>query len=140
MKFVIVVLFALVALQSASAKIFTRCDLAKELQRQGFARATLENWVCLVEAESSRNTAVKGGPNSNGSYDWGLYQINDGFWCKPGVVAGDCKAKCESFITDDITLASTCAKLIYARHGYKAWYGWTAKCQGALPDLSSCGL
>lgn len=43
MKFVTVVLFALVALQSASAKVFTRCDLATELLRQGFARATLAN-------------------------------------------------------------------------------------------------
>ena len=32
-----------------SAKVFERCELARELvNKQGFARATVGNWVCLA--------------------------------------------------------------------------------------------
>jgi hypothetical protein len=36
----------------------------------------LSTGVCLIMAESSGNTAAKGGPNSNGSYDYGLFQVS----------------------------------------------------------------
>lgn len=31
----------------------------------------------IAKAESGLNPTAKGGPNNNGSYDWGLFQIND---------------------------------------------------------------
>lgn len=52
--------------------------------------------VCLVEYESTRNSTAKGGPNWDGSYDWGLFQINDRYWCRPGYPGGVCKITCES--------------------------------------------
>jgi len=36
----------------------------------------LSTGVCLIMSESSGNTAAKGGPNSNGSYDYGLFQVS----------------------------------------------------------------
>lgn len=50
--------------------------------------------VCLVESESSRNTGIVGGPNSDGSYDYGLFQINNRYWCKVGYPGGDCNIDC----------------------------------------------
>ncbi|XP_077291947.1 lysozyme-like [Arctopsyche grandis] len=138
MKVLLGVAIFLIVAESTTAKVFTRCELAQELKRQGFNQ--ISNWVCLIEAESGRNTAVKGGPNNDGSYDWGLYQINDRYWCVPGAVGGDCRITCQNLLTDDITVASNCAKMIWNRHGWTAWNGWKAKCQGALPDLSSCGV
>jgi len=32
--------------------------------------------VCLVESESGRNTSAVGGPNVDGSYDYGLFQVS----------------------------------------------------------------
>lgn len=52
--------------------------------------------VCLINAESRKNTGAKGGPNSNGSFDYGLFQINSRFWCKIGAVGGACNADCNS--------------------------------------------
>lgn len=33
--------------------------------------------VAIILAESGGNPKAKGGPNSNGTFDWGLWQIND---------------------------------------------------------------
>lgn len=43
-------------------------------------------------------------------------------------------------LSDDITVDSICTKKIFGIHGFGAWYGWVNKCQGQLPDLSSCGV
>lgn len=32
-------------------------------------------------------------------------------------------------LDDNVADDFACAKKIYARHGFKAWYGWQAKCQ-----------
>lgn len=44
------------------------------------------------------------------------------------------------FLDDIITDETKCAKLIYKIHGFNAWYGWMAKCQGAKPDHRGCGV
>lgn len=36
--------------------------------------------AAIAGAESSCDPKAKGGPNSNGTYDYGLWQINDGAW------------------------------------------------------------
>ncbi|KAL1132688.1 hypothetical protein AAG570_010640 [Ranatra chinensis] len=130
---------ALVLIQGAESKIFTRCELAKELVKHGIPRSDLANWVCLVEAESSRNTGKIGGPNRNGSYDHGLFQINDKYWCSVGHKGKDCNVKCEDLKTNDITASVACAKKVHKRHGFGAWYGWKDKCKGkTLPNVASC--
>ncbi|XP_058837208.1 lysozyme-like [Topomyia yanbarensis] len=142
-KLSLFVLVAIVIGPSTGIK-FDKCSLAKALLDQGFEKAELRNWVCLVQNESGMDT-TKTNKNRNGSTDWGLFQINDWYWCdspdssKAGT--NDCKVKCSALLTDDIKAASTCAKKIYKRHGYRAWYGWLNKCEGkSLPDLSKCKL
>nr|XP_029735634.1 lysozyme [Aedes albopictus] len=128
----------------ADAKKFDKCSLAKALLAQGFSKADLRNWVCLVQNESGMDTTKKNN-NRNGSTDWGLFQINDRYWCDPQdkskKASNDCKIKCSELLNADISKASTCAKKIHKRHGYRAWYGWINRCEGkALPDLSKCNL
>jgi hypothetical protein len=42
-------------------------------------------------------------------------------------------------LTDDITQAVVCAKLIYRLQGFSAWRGWTKKCKNRhLPDVIHC--
>ena len=43
----------------------------------GFSGNDLVIAVAVAKAESGWDYSAKGGPNSNGSYDWGLFQIND---------------------------------------------------------------
>nr|AAP83129.1 lysozyme [Triatoma infestans] len=135
-----VLLLCLVALLGISeARVFTRCGLAKELVAHGIPRRDLANWVCLIEAESGRNTAARGGPNHDGSYDNGLFQINDRFWCTYGKPGHDCHVRCEDLRTDDIRASVKCALLIKSRQGWKAWYGWQNKCRGRkLPNVDVC--
>lgn len=95
MKAIVFLLFAALLVVSGHAKVFTKCGLAKELTRLGVSRQSLPHWVCLVRAESNYNTAAVGGPNSNGSKDWGLFQINDRYWCKQGGPGKDCNINCQ---------------------------------------------
>ncbi|XP_026484424.1 lysozyme-like [Vanessa tameamea] len=129
---------AVIVLQCEGKK-FTRCELVHQLRDHGFPEGKLRDWVCLVENESSRTTSKIGKVNKNGSRDYGLFQINDKYWCSNTSTPGkDCNVTCSDLLVDDITKAATCAKKIFKRHGFNAWYGWKNHCQGSLPDISSC--
>ncbi|XP_015515022.1 lysozyme [Neodiprion lecontei] len=140
MKALFVVLaLLLVTVSHCTGKTFTRCGLALELDRQGLDRGKMNDWVCLVEKESARNTSAIGGPNRNGSYDYGLFQINGNIWCSLGVAGSDCNIKCEDLLDDDITDDVRCAKKIYRRHKFYAWNGWKNGCLNkVIPDVHYC--
>ena len=77
----------------ATAKKFNKCELARALVKNGISRNDLPSWICLVQSESSMNTALTH-KNRNGSKDWGLFQVNDQYWCKDGRRGGDCNINC----------------------------------------------
>ncbi|XP_041988125.1 lysozyme-like [Aricia agestis] len=130
---------AVAILATCEGVTFTRCQLVHQLRKHGFPEAKMRDWVCLVENESSRTTSKVGPVNSNRSRDYGLFQINDKYWCSNTKTPGkDCNVTCADLLTDDITKAASCAKKIFQRHGFNAWYGWKNHCQGALPDISKC--
>jgi lysozyme C len=116
-----------VHIQQYLAKTFSRSELSTVLQQNGLS--SIDDWLCLVEHESSFTTS-KTNKNRNKSTDYGLFQINNGFWCKNGKAGGDCKIDCSNLLDDDITDDIKCAKLIHRRHGFNAWYGWKNHCQG----------
>ncbi|XP_077298016.1 lysozyme-like [Arctopsyche grandis] len=127
---------------NASARRFSKCEMARELLRQGFPKNELSDWVCLIYSESSYETNVVGPMNTDGSYDWGLFQINDKYWCK-GHYSGSkniCNINCGEFLQDDISASVKCALKIKNASGFSAWEGWKAKCQGRHFDLSDCDL
>ena len=94
MKIFILIVALIVAV---NAKVYSKCELAKILKSKGIAVSKLPDWLCLIKHESNYNSRAKGGPNSNGSYDWGLFQINDKYWCKRGTGnGGDCNINCSS--------------------------------------------
>jgi len=141
MNYLVVVLLAVAGLQFVSAKVFERCELAEEMVAQGFNRYLLRDWICLIEAHSGRNTS-KVMPLADGTTQWGMYQINDNYWCTAGYKGGICNIPCESLLTDDITVASTCAQTIFENHGFGGWQGWLTLCQpeSSLPNLSVCDI
>ncbi|XP_013358987.1 PREDICTED: lysozyme-like protein 6 isoform X2 [Chinchilla lanigera] len=65
------------------AFIIKRCDLAKilhEEQLDGFEGYSLSDWLCLAFVESNFNIS-KVNENADGSFDYGIFQINSHYWC-----------------------------------------------------------
>nr|ACD11871.1 hypothetical protein [Isometrus maculatus] len=112
------------------AKIYDKCELARDLiNKFGFDRGTIGDWICLVKYESSFDTGVRGGPNSDGSYDHGLFQINDRYWCAPPGPNNECGVTCDALRSDDITEAVKCVKKIFRIHNFEAWVAWKNRCR-----------
>ncbi|XP_011185404.1 lysozyme P-like [Zeugodacus cucurbitae] len=143
MKIQLVALFLAIALHSAQSRIFDKCSLTHELAAQGIPRANIPNWVCIAQYESNFNTAEVGPPNPDGSRDWGIFHINDRYWCKPAdgrPSANSCRVPCRSLYTDDITAAVKCARQIIRTQGFTAWNTWNTNCgRGAnVPKIDDC--
>lgn len=81
---------------TAESKTFSECELAKLLYRTyKYDKTKVNNFVCLARAESSLDTS-KTNKNSNGSTDYGLFQINNKYWCSASGYSSsnDCKVSC----------------------------------------------
>ncbi|KAH8336916.1 hypothetical protein KR059_008379 [Drosophila kikkawai] len=125
----------------ARARQVGRCSLARKLYRYGMPYNELPDWLCLVEGESSFNTKAINPSNADGSVDWGLFQINDRYWCKPadGRPSTDlCRLPCRLLLSDDIRYSIACAKYIRKQQGFSAWVAWNNRCQGVKPNVSHC--
>jgi len=71
------VVLSMTIVVTIDAKKYNPCDLAQELvQKHGFSRELIYDWICLVEAESSFKTEAINDKNSNGSSDHGLFQVS----------------------------------------------------------------
>ncbi|XP_055079519.1 uncharacterized protein LOC129456438 [Periophthalmus magnuspinnatus] len=100
--------------------------------------------VCLTENESHYNTRAIN-RNTDGSTDYGIFQINSRYWCKDGGVsaANGCGINCSDLLSDNPTVAINCAKrVVRDPNGIRAWVAWRRNCQGR--DLSrylaGCGV
>nr|BAV13220.1 c-type lysozyme [Neolamprologus leleupi] len=129
----------------ASAQVFEQCAWARVLKANGmdgYGGVSLANWVCLTKHESNYNTKAKN-RNTNGSTDFGIFQINSRWWCNDRIIhsANGCNIDCNVLLTD-VTSAINCAKRIVTQQGIAAWYAWRKHCQGKdlTSYLSGCGL
>ncbi|XP_061384728.1 lysozyme-like [Danaus plexippus] len=121
-----------------NSKVFTRCQLTRELLKNHFHQKTfLSNWVCLIEQESDRNTSAHIVKTPRKQY-YGLFQIGSE-WCKEGKKGGKCDIACESLLDDDIRDDCACAYKIFENEGFKYWTKWETRCKGErLPDIEKC--
>ncbi|XP_031433019.1 lysozyme C II-like [Clupea harengus] len=133
-----VVLLLLVA--AASAKVYERCELARTLKAAGMdghKGVSLADWVCLSQWESSYNTRATN-RNTDGSTDYGIFQINSKWWCIDGKTKeakNGCNINCSALLTDNIQTAITCAKRVVEDPKWMtAWVAWNKHCAGK--DLS----
>ena len=140
MKFLIVLVAALALAAPAFGKTYTRCSLAKDMYALGVPKSELPQWTCIDEHESSFRTGVVGPTNSNGSNDYGIFQINNYYWCTPPSGAfsyNECKIKCDDFLVDSIEPAVKCAQLVLKQQGWTAWSTWKY-CDGTLASIEDC--
>ncbi|KAK9532949.1 hypothetical protein VZT92_010306 [Zoarces viviparus] len=132
----------------ASAKVFERCEWARVLKANGmngYGGISLADWVCLSKWESDYNTRAINVHNTDGSSDYGIFQINSRYWCNNGQdpTSNACNIRCSDLLTDDVSVAINCAKrVVRDPNGIGAWVAWRRHCENR--DLSSyvagCGV
>ncbi|CAK1554759.1 unnamed protein product [Leptosia nina] len=122
----------------AGARIYERCELARDLHRLGVRKDNIATWVCIAFHESRFDTAARN-PNSG---DHGLLQISELYWCGPGKACG---APCSAFRDDDIADDVECALQIHEEHtrlqgdGFLAWVVYPHYCKhNAKKYLADC--
>ncbi|WP_411027131.1 hypothetical protein [Salmonella sp. s54925] len=127
----------------------TKCQVVSALRAQRVPDGDLRNWLCLVKHESSYRYDVTN-TNSNLSKDYGIYQLNNKYWCDRGTRSDTacwkintygCGVPCNSLLNSDIDDDTKCAVKIKNCNSFRQWYGWTNNCQdvsGSEFDYSSC--
>ncbi|XP_050683116.1 putative uncharacterized protein DDB_G0268590 [Leptidea sinapis] len=130
----------------SAARIYERCELARDLIQLGISKDQLATWVCIAFHESRFDTAARN-PYSG---DHGLLQISELYWCGAGKACG---VPCSAFRDEDISNDVECALRIYEEHtrlqgnGFLAWVvypqhckhnakKYLADCEGSLKDVS----
>ncbi|XP_034655126.1 lysozyme B-like [Drosophila subobscura] len=139
--FLVICCLALAGLAPAAlARIMDRCSLAREMSNLGVPRDQLARWACIADHESSYRTDVVGPPNSDNSNDYGIFQINDLYWCQPegGKFShNQCGLSCNALLDNDITQSVRCAQKVLSMQGWPAWSVWHF-CSGDLPPIDNC--
>ncbi|XP_042310824.1 sperm acrosome membrane-associated protein 3-like [Sceloporus undulatus] len=122
-----------------SGKIFSRCELASILKRwgmDGHQGYSLADWVCLAYFASGFDSATVTN-NSDGSSEYGIFQINSRSWCadQHSQTKNLCSMACLDLLTDEIIDDIICLKRASAgSSGLETWDGWRNHCHGR--DLS----
>ncbi|XP_070597200.1 lysozyme C-1-like [Erythrolamprus reginae] len=130
---VLALLFLFIA--ANEAKVFQKCELASLLKRNGmdgYSGVKLGDWICMAYHKSRYNSRAVGPPNTDGSRDYGIFQINSRYWCNnnQGPTTNGCNKPCSAFINDDITDDIVCAKrIVRDPQGMNAWVGWKNNCK-----------
>lgn len=110
-------------------KVYDQCDLARELyMTHGLPMDMVATMVCIANHESHFNSSAIGRRNTDGSFDYGMFQISDKFWCSPQEkFGGGCNLECNHLLDSDITDDVRCVKKIYqetskfSETGFNAW-------------------
>ncbi|CAG9864705.1 unnamed protein product [Phyllotreta striolata] len=115
----------------SDAKVFERCQLARELAKHGVPDEQIPTFVCIASRES-------GGDSGKIDYKTGrhgVFQIDEHVWCSPYERPGrECEASCSSFRDDFIGDDIACAMKIYkdtkqlSSVGYDAWGSYWEHC------------
>ncbi|XP_066254525.1 uncharacterized protein [Euwallacea similis] len=123
------------------AKIYQRCDLARELRNLDISNDEIPTWICIVQHESNYNTSAM----NPASGDHGLFQISQIYWCSPPGNGYGCNSPCFKFRDDDITDDLQCVRRIYNEHkrisgnGFNAWTVYPLYCKDDLSSyMSNC--
>lgn len=89
-------------------------QVAQLVKQAGFPESVWPQMVGIAKAESGFRTDAIGGPNTNGTYDRGLFQIND-------VHKLD-----QQRLVNDATYNTQMAKRIWDSQGLRAWSTYTS--------------
>lgn len=94
--------------------VLSAAQVAQLVKEAGFPASVQATMVAISKAESGFKTDAIGGPNSNGTYDRGLFQINDVHKLDRNKLISDAKYNTAQ------------AKKIYDSQGLRAWSTYTS--------------
>ena len=130
----------------------TKCQVVAALRAEGVPDSDLRDWLCLVKHESDYRYDIDN-TNSNGSRDYGIFQLNSKYWCKGSkgysgttcwkLNTYGCKDTCSSFKNSDISNDADCAVRIKNCFGFGKWVAHSNHCTTSEKnkskyDYSSC--
>nr|XP_045596313.1 lysozyme C-like [Procambarus clarkii] len=134
---------------TCSGKVFTKCGLASLLEKTyGLNRDVVKRFVCIAQYESGFNTKALN-VNSNGSKDYGIFQLNNQYWCLDSRGGKNvCKMACSNLLNDNLSDDVRCARTIVRETeswkgkgtGFTAWAAYVTHCQNRNLDvyMSEC--
>ncbi|XP_006897883.1 PREDICTED: lysozyme-like protein 6-like [Elephantulus edwardii] len=117
------------------ARIVHRCDLAKLLYKEdmhGLQGYSVSDWLCLAFVESQFNTS-KISENADGSFDYGIFQINSHYWCNDHLSHSEnlCHVDCLELLESNLLSSIKCVKKILFEEGsLNNWIQWKLHCSG----------
>ncbi|XP_006159176.1 lysozyme-like protein 6 [Tupaia chinensis] len=120
-------------LATSKASLIGRCELAKVLHQaelDGLEGYSLSDWLCLAFVESNFNIS-KVNENVDGSFDYGIFQINSHYWCNDYKSHSEnlCHVDCQGLAKPSISAFLNCAKMIVSgSEGMKSWVAWRLYC------------
>ncbi len=117
---------------SVGGERLSEIEIADHLRDAGFPESAVPTMVCVAKHESSYYTGATN-TNTNGTTDYGLFQINSYYWGKT------CDATASELMNPSVNAA--CAKIVYKQQGLNAWYGYQyhrSECDG-YPNPGSNG-
>ncbi len=100
---------------SIGGERLSEIEIADYLRDAGFPESAVPTMVCVAKYESSFYTGATN-TNTNGTTDYGLFQINSYYWGKTCDVTG-------AELMNPVVNAA-CAKIVYKQQGLNAWYGY----------------
>ncbi len=103
--------------------IQSECATANYLRKAGFPESTIGTMVCIAKYESGFNCDATN-KNTDGSTDYGEFQINSYWWCSgdPKSKYNGCGVSCSSLFNCQSN--ANCAYTVWKQQGYNAWYGY----------------
>lgn len=81
MRHILFFVYLIALLVMHEAKKFERCELVKHLIQLGVDKKHLATWICIAAHESNYDTKAVNPTNVDGSKDFGIFQINNRYWC-----------------------------------------------------------
>ncbi|XP_054724460.1 lysozyme C-like [Uloborus diversus] len=117
-----------ISLFRVSAVIINPCQLADIMMNNlKLKKSSAAQWVCLAKFASGFNTEAVNGPYKDGSYDFGIFQINDKF-CRKGTKES-CGVRCTDLVSNNVTLSAICGLVIQKKQGFNYWPSWENNCR-----------
>ncbi|CAG9761742.1 unnamed protein product [Ceutorhynchus assimilis] len=129
------IILLLLTVINVDAKIYERCELARELRNFDLPEDEVPTWICIAEHESNFDT----GAMNLGSGDHGLFQISEIYWCSPPGYG--CNSPCSKFRDENIADDLQCIRRIYNEHtrisgnGFDAWVVYPLHCKNITYDF-----